>query len=104
MKTHWASPSRVINRMLCLGRLDAGQRTEPASTTHTNNRAAQCYRISVLAQGKFKHMVPREGGVRGYDNEVGTGLCVCVCGGWVMEEVRQRSMFDTALILLLSVK
>lgn len=42
----------------------------------------------------------------GGDDEVGTCVCVCVCEGgrWVIEEVRQRSMFDTALILLLSVK
>lgn len=101
MKTHSASPSGAINGTLCLGCLDAGQRAEPASTTHTNNRAAQCYQISVLAQDKFKHMVPGEGGVE-------EGGCVRMrrggAGEGVIEEMRQRSMFDTALIPLLSVK
>lgn len=87
-----ASPSKIINGMLCLGRLDAGQRAEPAAELTQTNSAAQSYQIPVLAVGEFKHIVPREGGGKGGG------------GGRVIEEVRQRSMFDTALILLLSVK
>lgn len=62
-----------------------------AELTQTNS-TAQSYQIPVLAPGEFKHIVPREGGGKGGE------------GGRVIEEVRERSMFDTALILLLSVK
>lgn len=61
LKQASASPSKTINGTLCLGLLDAGQRAEPVSRTHTNS-TAQSYQIPVLAPDKFKHKVPRGGG------------------------------------------
>lgn len=60
---------------------------------HTN--CFQSYQIAVLAAGELKHAEPKEG--------VGWwGVARKKAG--VAEEVRRRSVFDTALIPQLSVK
>lgn len=97
MKTSPASPSKIINAALCSGA--SGRR--PESRTYEQNSHKQTAPSSVTRslfwqRASLNTECQRRGGGGEGGGRGG--------GGRVKEEVRQRSMFDTALIPLLSVK